>query len=140
MIALFSLLTFLFTGQAGAQGYIWCLGEDGHSALEYAASDTCGPSPQQLEQTQQCHGEEIRETSAQEEHCGPCYDLPTTFEAASRRTQDRKDFTAQIEFPATIQVASLPTFARTLTSNLYPQPPPRISQAILAHRTVVLLN
>jgi len=138
MLALVSLLIFLLTGQIGVQGYVWCLGEDGHAALEYAAGGSCGPGAQP--QDQDCHGEVIFDLPSQEEHCGPCLDIPHSLNAISKRTQDHKDFQSHILFQSTAQVSAIPAFSRTLTANLYPQPPPRISQAILSHRTVVLLN
>jgi len=138
MLALVSLLIFLLTGQIGVQGYVWCLGEDGHAALEYAAGDSCGPGAQT--QDRDCHGEGIFDLPSQDEHCGPCLDIPHSLDAASRRTQDHKGFPFHFGFPAMVQGSPVPTFARTLTANLYPQPPPRISQTILSLRTVVLLN
>jgi hypothetical protein len=137
IVSIVSLMIFLLSGQAGVQGYVLCLGENGHAALEYVDVSGCGAGEQQGHQDCQ---EENRDLHSHEEHCGPCLDLPASLEAASRRTQDHEDLTAQAWFPSALQVSPLPTFIRILTASLYPQPPPRVSQTILAHRTVVLLN
>jgi hypothetical protein len=138
IISLVSLLVFLLTAQTGVQGYVWCLGEDGRSALEYAAVDTCRSGAQPLDQASRWEG--IFDFLSQEKRCGPCLDVPFSFDAASRRAQVHKIFPSHIGSPATVQVSPVPNFARVFTTNLYPQPPPRISQTIHFQRTVVLLN
>ena len=127
------------TGPAGAQAYVWCLGEDGHTALELAADKSCGNGADL--QDRGCHGGDAFEPSLQDGGCGPCYDLSTTFDAASRRNQDHfKNFSLQEILPAGDRSFSVPPLGTVLTTNLFPQPPPRIEQTLLAHRTVVLLN
>lgn len=138
IVALVSLLVFLLAGQAGAQGYFWCLGEDGQTALEYAAGNSCSPDVRG-QQTSGCHGDHIGPLSSQEEHCGPCLDLPATLEVASRGTDAPKKLKVQIGFPPVIQVVPPHTFASVSVSPPCHQPSPRISQTILLQRTVVFL-
>lgn len=138
IVALVSLLVFLLAGQAGAQGYFWCLGEDGHTALEYAAGNSCSPDARD-QQRSGCHGDHIGPLSSQEDHCGPCLDLPATLEVASRGTDAPKKLKVQIGTPPVIQVAPLHTFASVFVSPPCHQPPPHISHSILLQRTVVFL-
>jgi len=139
IIACLSLTLMFLTGPAGAQAYVWCLGEDGHAALERAADKACAAGADI--QDRACHGEGALELSLQKKGCGPCYDLAATFDAASRRIQDHfKSFSPQGNVPAVALVFSSPARVRVLTANLFPQPPPRVDQTLLAHRTVVLLN
>jgi len=139
ILALVSLLVFLLTGQAAAQGYVWCLGEDGHAALEYAASTSCRPAP--VEPCRDGHAGGMPGALAGDEHCGPCLDIPAVFDAARRPAQSpREYFPPQAGPAARVEISRHPRCVPLLTADLQPQPPPRISQAILAHRTVVLLN
>lgn len=138
LIALVSLLLFLLCGQAGAQAFVWCIGEDGHAALEYAAGDTCGPTSDVERET--CH-EELIELPAADEHCGPCTDISPTQEVTSVRSWDPQDFQVPLlALPATLEAPYTPALASLFTASLYPQPPPGPSQTLLCLRTVVLLN
>lgn len=137
MVALICLLVFVLTGQAGVQGYVWCLGEDGHAVLEYASGKGCGP-----DWAPQGGPDGHRQAFAHLEsgdHCGPCLDIPTTFEATARRSPSAK-FSAAPAAAAPAFSPPLPAFARAETVSLSPQPPPRPRQSLLFQRTVVLLN
>jgi hypothetical protein len=133
LFAIISLLAFLLTGQASAFGFVLCLGDDGHAALEYALDEACGEGPDERS------GEPACGLSAIDEHCGPCLDLDPSLHAASVRPQDHLKF-PPITMPAVMPASPVPVFVRVHIANLYPQPPPQISQAILFLRTVVLLN
>ena len=137
-LALFvGLLVFLFTGQSGVQGYVWCLGEDGHTALEYVENNSCASAP-----TEDCHADEAlaHDDLAQEDHCGPCLDIAASLEATSSRHKLDKFVDVPVGLPVTFQTLSDPLLAKVLTNDLLAQPPPRISQTLLHHRTVVLLS
>lgn len=139
IVVLISLLIFLLTGQAGVLGYVWCLGEDGHSEFESVANKGCYTTPPQ--QAQGCHNEEgALESHTQEDHCGPCLDIPACLDVTSTRNQSQKGFDVSTGTASLPQISLSPIFARVLTKNLLAKSPPRVSQAILAHRTVVLLN
>jgi len=138
IIAFVSLLVFLLSGQAGVQGYVWCLGEDGHAALEYPANAACGQGAEH--QGRDCGAEETVNLPPLKEHCGSCLDIPTSADATSRRLQENEELPVHVRFPAAFEASLLPGCVRELEGNLNLQPPPRISQAILSLRTVVLLN
>jgi len=138
IVAFVSLLVFLLSGQAGVQGYVWCLGEDGHAALEYAANAACGQGAEH--QDRACGADETVNLPPLQEHCGSCFDIPTSADATSRRLQKNEELPVYVRFPAAFQSSLLPGCVRGLEGNLNLQPPPRISQAILSLRTVVLLN
>lgn len=139
IVVLISLLIFLLTGQAGVLGYVWCLGENGHSEFESVANKGCAAtSPQQA---QDCHdGKGALESHTQEDHCGTCLDIPACLDATSTRDQSQKGCDVSTGLASLPQISLSPIFAQVLTKNLLAQPPPRVSQTILAHRTVVLLN
>ena len=139
IVGLLLLPTFLFLSVGTAPGYAWCFGEDGHSAIEEATVAGCHDG-------QDKPGEAVRHDTqtlynSDDEHCGPCLDFSlqqgeTTFSKQFKKTS-----------PPPFKVTSLNSFtfafvqsAKLVSGNLASQPPPRISQTILAHRTVVLLN
>lgn len=137
-LALFvGLLVFFFTGQSGVQGYVWCLGEDGHTALESAENNSCASAA-----AKDCHADQglAHDDLAQEDHCGPCLDISESLEATSSRHQLDKFVDAPLGLPVTFQTLSDPALAKVLTKNLLAKPPPRTSQTLLHHRTVVLLS
>jgi hypothetical protein len=139
IVGLLLLPTFLFLSVGTAPGYAWCFGEDGHSEIEEATVAGCHDG-------QDKPGEAVRHDTptlhnSEDEHCGPCLDFSLQ--------QDEANFSKRLKkAPAIpIEITSLNgfTFAfaqsvKLVSGNLASQPPPRISQAILSHRTVVLLN
>ena len=139
IIALIALLVFILTGQSGVQGYVWCLGEDGHAALEYAENDSCSP---EVTAQNHCSAEQgiALEDHAQEDHCGPCLDIPATLEVTSSRHKiDQFDLIAPPLAEPTQRWHS-PIPQQLVAQKLLAQPPPWLSQSLRSHRTVVLLN
>ncbi len=133
-VACLSLLLLLLTGPSGVQGYVWCLGEDGHAAFEEASSGLCGPS------SHHDHAAEAAAPEVDTDHCGPCLDLSIGPDATSRRLQEPLAL-------ALVAVASPPLFLPFVAD--YPsQAPAEAEPAIaplpplylLCQRTVVLLN
>ncbi len=137
IFSLVGLLILILAGQAGTQGFFWCLGE-GRSALEYAAGQECNPVPQQADH--QNHHENTFGLPSQGEDCGPCFDVASTVDAASVRIHGRSDFSGKAESPASAQISPLPEVALTLSVNQPPKHSLSIDQTILFHRTVVLLT
>ncbi|MBW2475928.1 MAG: hypothetical protein JRE63_01235 [Deltaproteobacteria bacterium] len=140
IVVFISLLIFMLTGQAGVQGYVWCLGEDGHSALEYAENSTCVTALSSSKQD--CHVEVAAADNdlSEADHCGPCLDIPASLEAHSFRYELHKYFDTSAELPETVWLSKSAVLLQVVTNDLLSKPPPWISQAILSHRTVVLLN
>ncbi len=137
ILALISLMVFVLTGLTVAQGYAWCFGENGHAALEQAKSKTCAPAPQQ--QLPDCDGEQSISLSFDQNCCGPCLDIPNSFDLISKRLNNHDKVQIQLDLPITLQSFSSHVFYGTDLVQLLPQPPPRENQRLLAHRTVVLL-
>ncbi|ALC17632.1 hypothetical protein DSOUD_2902 [Desulfuromonas soudanensis] len=138
IVAIGSLLLFLLTGQVGVQGYVWCLGDEGHAALESVAGSSCAPGGNAPNRP--CQGDEFPDLFAQQENCGPCFDIPASLEATCRITREQRDLSAPLDLPAILAVSAVPSFARVPLPNRCPPPPPRITQTLLFQRTVVLLT
>lgn len=138
IVSIIVLLVFLLTGQASVQGYVLCVAADGCAALEYSDNNSC--DPQNLQETDshaETHG---LNTSASDDHCGPCFDIPAINEISSSRTQIKKDFSSPAGLPVKKQILSTLVSARLQNIPAPAQRLPSVSQTILAHRTVVLLN
>ncbi|MDF1581246.1 MAG: hypothetical protein P1P74_10800 [Desulfuromonadales bacterium] len=131
----FSFAALVFTGQTSAAGLVWCVGEDDHSAIEsLATKGGCAAQADTrntfLSSRTQCD---------QEQHCGPCVDISTAYDATTNRISKNISLDSGVEFVAADKTA-VPTLARTLLAQSMPYAQPRISQTILVHRTIVLLN
>ncbi|MDT8441850.1 MAG: hypothetical protein RQ723_09340 [Desulfuromonadales bacterium] len=141
LTALFSLLIFLLSGQPGVQAYVLCVAESGHTELELAQGISCGPEEKSQQSPARSSGQPTAALpSAEEDHCGPCLDIPASTETTSLRQQKQ---------PHASTVASVPPMAADVSAlvvasrePLRPtvRPPPRISPVILQQRTVVLLT
>lgn len=137
IFALVALLIMILVGQAGAQGFVWCLGED-HSALEYAADKACDTDAQQTGQGG--HEGAGLGISLPDEDCGPCFDIATTLDATSGHNHKRYDFSAVVVLPSATQTTPRPLVTQVLAAQGSPRDVPRTSQTILFQRTVVLLT
>jgi hypothetical protein len=134
------LLTAFIVASVGTVfGYAWCIGDDGHVEVSYAKNIGC------------CVDE-------LDSHTADRYDVPTISMPNGDSCGLCLDFSVQqydavffkrIKKFSTLSVAALPSHILSakavqrdslVAGNLASQPPPRVSQAILAHRTVVLLN
>lgn len=133
------LLTFLATTVGVLPVYALCFGEDGHVELEYSDHDICDEDkkngnssfPELAIDSIPSHGD----------HCTPCVDIAIqTCEATStKRHSDSKSKSVALQH---LNVSPLvkPAVVKLLVGNLVPQPPPRVSQTIIHHRTIVLLT
>jgi len=133
IIVLLLLPAFILTSASEVFGLSWCVGNDGHFELERGTGHDCDDENFGRNAAPIIPG-------ANYECCGPCLDLSIPNEAYIVKRLKRvsvapNDVVSLNVFPRnTIQRAKL------LAGNLITQHPPRISQTILAHRTVVLLN
>lgn len=138
IIILLLLPAFILTAASEVLGFAWCVGDDGHVEFERGARHDCGDESFANENLGKNPASVIVGTSY--ECCGPCLDLTIKNEAyivkrLKKTSVAPSDAISLQVFPrSTIQRAKL------LAGNLITQQPPRISQTILAHRTVVLLN
>ena len=134
---LICLLILLVTGQGFASGSVLCFQESGHSAFEQAGASQCGP----LESSCSEKGE-LSWVSGSHDDCGPCHDVPALSDSLHSRSRGDQVFSCLAPLPcvATGPSPVAPVFIRDLTASLSPQPPPLHHSALIALRTVVLLN
>lgn len=137
--ALLLLPAFLIASAGDMLDYTWCLGDDGHVEIKYVTSNGCCDS--NFENSHISRSEVATLHQSSDNHCGSCLDFSTqpneaVFAKRLKRVSSNpiKAITAN-GFPS-ISAQN----AKLVVSNLASQPPPRISQTILAHRTIVLLN
>ncbi|PLX82907.1 MAG: hypothetical protein C0616_00985 [Desulfuromonas sp.] len=136
-IAVVSLLAFLFAGQTGVLGKVICVGEDGDVELEYSINDLCvSPSG---ETDCAALGQEIH-ALASDDGCGTCLDIPTSRDFRAVRHQFKKSFSPLAVSPPVWEGAPQVAAIGRDASHVLSPGPLRVSQSILSHRTVVLLN
>ena len=120
-------------------GYAWCFGDDGHIDVEYVAGSGCADDASAASAADNQNVASYSQSD--EEHCGPCLDFDIQLNDAT--TKKRLENKAPVCIDA-IAINAFTTFSsqtvKMVVGNLVPQPPPRISQSILNHRTVVLLT
>lgn len=136
-LIIISLLILLFTGQGLASGFVLCIGENGHSAYEHSLAGKCAPSETSCPVRAACNI-----SSCSVDHCGPCQDYVTNFDSLSGRVRSDLDISTSVSLPdiSAVSIPAVTVFLRDLTANLSPLPPPRPYTALIALRTVVLLN
>jgi hypothetical protein len=139
IVVLVSLLIFLFTAQAAAKGFFWCLGENGHSQLNYALDDTCCNAGEKAEALH--HEQDITSFAPNDDDCGPCVDIAASFDTACKPTRENNNLTDKVMLPTPGLMYSTLGFLRPANDALSNyHSPPRVSQTLLMLRTVVLLN
>ncbi len=129
------LIAFVITTVGSVPGFAWCIGEDGHFEIEYVAAGDCGA-------TSSSSGNITSESSIHidEDHCGPCLDFYLqSHEVLSTKRLKHETLNSPDVFVLNTLRSFTSQTARLVNSKLVPQPPPRISQAILESRTIVLL-
>ena len=138
-IALLLLPVFFAATVVSLPGYAWCFGDDGHVEIEYISGSDCADDACATNLSDTLS--ESTFSQPDEDHCGPCLDLDIQLNDAT--TTKRLENKAPVTLDA-IAITSLPSpsaqTVKMVVGNLVPQPPPRIAQSILNHRTVVLLN
>lgn len=138
-LATLLFLAVFFLTSLGTFSYAWCVGNDGHVEVNYATEDVC------------CGVNKIRESGIKYESpglsrlsgqdCGLCLDFATPQNEAIFFKRIKRTTTVALEplspsssfikiLPDNQLVARKVAFSKKL----------RIEQAILAHRTVVLLT
>lgn len=135
-MVLCGLLVYALAAQAGVHGYVLCLGEDGHVAMEVKSIGSCGPGAQDST----CEVITEAPITIDEGHCSPCLDVTTSHGVALKRDGQGLDIPS-VQLVSLAAPMPFPPFASSLNS------PTRIThvlthvgQTLRAHRTVVLLN
>lgn len=140
IVVLLLLPAFLGLSLGSDPAFAWCFGEDGHSIVEEATITGCVDGDGQDTSKVAVKHDTPSLHSSNDKHCGPCLD----FSAQQSEAVFSKSCKKHLRAPTDLISLSIFTqsFAQSVTlvvGNLAPQPPPRISQRILAHRTIVLL-
>ena len=130
------LVLSVLTNPASAYGYVWCLGTNGHAVMETAVAGDCGVdcgAPSSAEAP-------LFSVDADADGCGPCLDVSTSHQYRTPNNRDDETLLISLAESAPVVVAVhilLPELS--LNSKLFADPPPRIPDLILHHRTTVLL-
>lgn len=134
---LFLLLSvFLTTNVGHAAGYTWCLGDDGHSKIEQASLNGCADRKAGCSSNLCYAAEDLSDFEAK--HCSPCSDLLLESNNAVVAKRVIKD--VKVVLKSKSRTVS-PFFSYNQKNSLkYTSQAPRVSQAILALRTVILLS
>ena len=139
-IVTFLLLSvFLFAGTGNAFGYAWCVGDDGHVEVNYISGGDCCADDSSNRDVDRYDVTAISHSDG--EHCGLCLDSSAKPSEAIFLKRLKRTSTVSI---ATVSLNNFPSpvlkGSKLLAGNRATLSLPRVSQAILAHRTVVLLN
>ena len=126
----------LLTNPVSAFGYVWCLGDDGHAVVETAMAGDCKvdcDAPFSANAP-------LLSVDADDDGCGPCLDVSTSHQYRTPNNRgDQTLITSLVAAAPVIVAAYIPLPALSLNRNLFTDPPPRIPDLILHHRTTVLL-
>jgi hypothetical protein len=139
IMVLLLLLAFLTTSVGNVFGYAWCIGDDGHVGIDSVAGKGCCIDVCKSDYTDRKY--DVSAISQTSEYCSQCLDFSTLqteavfFKRLKRIPTVSKVTVTPNVFPP-IAVQNL----KMVAGNLILGPQPRISQTILAHRTVVLRN
>ncbi len=136
VITLFSLLAFWVTGAGNTFGYALCFADDGHTRMEPASFNGC------IDREPECSAVKAPQAAdlskRHSESARPCSDLllgKNNLVVSKRNVKTVKHQLLQ-DFQA------LPLVSNEIQASLVARvlQPSRVSQTILAHRTVVLLH
>lgn len=129
------LLTFVLTALSSVPGFAWCIGEDGHFEIEYVIDGNCDTASSSSGGTAV-----VSSLHIDEDHCGSCLDVYLQpHDVFSAKRLNYEALNAPDVFALGTILSSTSQADRQVKTNLVPQPPPRILQSILNHRTTVLL-
>ena len=126
----------LLTNPVSAYGYVWCLGADGHAEMETAMAGDCAVACDVAFSAKA----PLVSVDADADGCGPCLDISTSHQYHTPNNRgDETLILSLAEAAPVIVTVHLPLPERSLNSHHFTDPPPRIPDLILHHRTTVLL-
>ena len=139
IVATFLLPAFLLVSIGSAPAYAWCFGEEVH--LEIEEKTISGYVGHQEEPKEAAKYDIPSFYSSDDKHCGTCFHLSAQQNKATYSKRPEKPLNVPVDVTSLNVLPQAITLKVGLVAvNLASQPPPRISQALLALRTVVLLN
>lgn len=137
------MVVFLLSSVPGLQAYVWCVKEEGSSALEIGAHGTCDPAPsaQSAPHSHSEHGEDCCPSSAHshEDTCELCIDVPLDGEFSKTSTPQLKKIAPALHVPAWRELQWLHELTPQTSCTQPPHPSPYTSTALLVQRTTVLI-
>jgi hypothetical protein len=136
IIILLSISALLVTSVGNTFGYAWCYGDDGRTRVEQASVNGCAdrqgecqPLPRNLP---------VTIAGPDSDHSPQCSDvLIGSDEVVVTKRSDKSLKLPIVSSPVVLLFSASDTQPNQFFTVLSPK---RVSQAILAHRTVVLLN
>jgi hypothetical protein len=136
IIVLLSILAFLVTSAGNTFGFAWCVGDDGRTRVEQASVNGCA------DRQGECHPLDsyapISISGLDSEHSSSCSDVLIGSDEVVISKRIVKPH--KLSLVDNVEVFPLKASDNQPRQLLAVTPPQRVSQAILAHRTVVLLN
>jgi hypothetical protein len=137
-VALLLLPAFLIASAGDMLSYAWCLGDDGHVEINYVTSNGCCDSNLETSHIVRPNVSTLHQSS--NNHCGSCLDFSAQPNEAVFSKRLKRISSGSIAITSNGFPPISAQDAKLVVGNLASQTPTRISQTILAHRTVVLLN
>ena len=125
---------FLMSSADNIFSYVWCIGDGGHGEIETVTVSGCDDTRDKIIN----YG---KQSDILEEISNSCFDVALEHGDAFFHKKLRKvpNVSFTVENPI-IFTQSIILSSRLVVGNLASLPPPRLSQTIIAHRTVVLLT
>lgn len=130
------LLVVLLPVGINAEAVVFCLGADGHAVVETVVAGDCSvdcgtPAPVEVLPPAMKDGDD---------GCGPCLDISSSHQWGSPRTSDDcRHLDLPVILPQVAVAIANDAIIQLTNHGLIIEPPPRIPEPILLHRTTVLL-
>ena len=120
-------------------GYVWCVGDDGHVEVNYTAGNDCCDDGHVQSPADQYDGPSISQANV--DHCGACLDFSAQqCEAVFFKRLKRSSLVSLEPLSPNHSHPCAMHSVKLVAVNHSRQPSLYIAQAILFHRTVVLLS
>jgi|GEM_PF-2457574 hypothetical protein len=143
IVALILMGVFLLSTVPGLQAYVWCVKQEGSSALELGAHGACAPSSPQ-ECAPHSHSGHASEscgasTHAHDDTCELCIDVPLDAKFAKAPHPQLKKIAPALHVPTWQELQWLRDRTPQLACTQLPHPPPYVSTTLVVQRTTVLI-
>ena len=141
LITFLLLLAFMLSTNPGVQAYVWCVKQEGSSALSASAHKSHSPSgiAAAVVHEPACSTPQYSNSLTCGFSCVSCIDIPVEAEFSTQSQYQLKKIPSQAQAPQWHELQWLYDSTTALTCTQLPQPPPCISSTIDVQRTIVLL-